>query len=144
MWRENWTKEQWDSFFKEVVTTYPSVTGCPQVFRNCISFGVDKGWQPIVNDILMKLVVLEPNIEIHQIKEKFGDLRIYYGYEPAGADTYKRVEALIDAAEHKASVTCEHCGSTEGVERRGPQWVKTYCQGCHAKRDSGARMWDEH
>lgn len=125
---------------KIIIDKYPAVKDCPEIFLNCISWTVDKGWVPLVNELLAKLIELEPNIQVIQIKEKFGGLRFYYGN--VSNDRESRVNVLVEGYELLANKTCEHCGSTENVERRGPMWIKTYCQECHAKRDAGERMWD--
>lgn len=140
-WR-TYSEENKQKFFAEIIKRYPAVKDCPEIFLNCISWTVGNGWTPIVNKLLERLIELDPGVQIIQIKEKFGGLRVYC--DNVADDREVRVAVLVSGFEALADRTCEHCGSTNDVERRGPTWLKTYCKNCHAKRDSGARMWDEY
>lgn len=61
-----------------------------------------------------------PEVEVHQIKEKFGGLRFYTG----PCDDY--VNGLIMMAEEWADHTCEYCGQ-RGKSRNDIGWIKTLC-----------------
>ena len=53
---------------------YPSLIAKPH-----LGLGVGEGWQPLIDELLCKLQALNvPNLQIIQIKEKFGGLRVYY------------------------------------------------------------------
>jgi hypothetical protein len=39
---------------------------------------IGSGWLPIVAALLEKMTIIDPNVEILQIKQKLGGLRIYY------------------------------------------------------------------
>jgi hypothetical protein len=69
-------------------------------------------------DPLIELCQKE-GVEIHQIKEKFGDLRFYVGPAP------DHVHAAIVEAERKSYTICEVCG-VSGKSRDG-SWIKTLC-----------------
>jgi hypothetical protein len=56
---------------------------------------------------------------IRQVKEKFGQLRVY-----AGALTDEQ-SALIDVAEAESARTCESCGSPAVLRTDG--WMRTLC-----------------
>ena len=60
-----------------------------------------------------------PQVEVLQIKEKFGTLRFYY----SGGDVY--VEAAVTLAERLSARTCEDCGAVG--ERRSGGWIKVLC-----------------
>ena len=66
-------------------------------------FGVEcgEGWKPLYQPILD--YAMEHNIEVHQVKEKFGGLRIYL------ASYDSTVRKMIDDAEEKSYNTCEIC-----------------------------------
>lgn len=67
-----------------------------------------------------------PHIEINivQIKEKFGGLRFYY----SGGDHY--IDGLSSLAESMSYRICETCGSTKNVgQTRG--WITIMCQECY-------------
>ena len=67
---------------------------------------VAAGWLPIVDEMLVALKDLP--ITIVQIKEKFGQLRVY-----ADDVTYEQateIAEIIEIATYKARHTCEICG----------------------------------
>ena len=59
---------------------------------------------------------------VHQVKEKFGGLRIY----PSRYDDI--ISRLIQDAETEAYKTCEVCGSQDQVDTAGKYWVRTLCK----------------
>lgn len=67
-----------------------------------------------------------PQVRLTQIKEKFGELRIYY----SGGD--KHIGELIDTAQSASKLTCESCGSLGQRERTRHGWIKTLCSRCLA------------
>lgn len=117
----------------------------PDLYRNRqhVSLGCGDGWNQIIWDLSEKLTakMKEVNPEeqedfflasVMQIKEKFGGLRFYVG----GAHTSYSdgFFDLIGEAEELSLKTCEGCGTTEDVERKGyPHWVKTLCPNCGPK-----------
>jgi hypothetical protein len=60
-----------------------------------------------------------PQVEVHQIKEKFGGLRFYYG----GGDA--EISGMVRMAESWADVACEECGAIG--KRRDGGWIRTLC-----------------
>ena len=92
--------------------------------------GVGKGW----TTILLPLVnfCLAHNIQILQVKEKFGGLRFYTAraHDQETADT---LDKMCREAEEAAEKTCEFCGAP-GHPREGG-WIKTLCNACDAKRE---------
>lgn len=110
------------------------------------SLDIGDGWMPIVIELDRKLAEIDPEYEIHQVKEKFGGLRFYWagdasemfktgklkddgypewGYTPAG-------EAVRDA-EQEALKTCEFCGEP-GILRNDLRWLKTLCDTHYEER----------
>lgn len=105
----------------------------PLMYANTFDAWVDKGWQPIIFELSNKiqsyidrslkkndLDKVVPQIQVAQIKEKFGGLRFYYD----GGDS--TVDAMVSMAESWADHTCEICGAS-GKSRNLP-WVKTLCE----------------
>jgi hypothetical protein len=84
---------------------------------------VAPGWYPIVFDLDAELAKLDPNYEVHQIKEKFGGLRYC-----CSLDSTPEGRALIEAAEAKAAATCETCSAPGGLISTG--WMKVLCSKC--------------
>ncbi|QGT82820.1 hypothetical protein [Pseudomonas coronafaciens] len=68
-----------------------------------------------------------PQVEFSQIKEKFGELRVYYSRGD------QRVEELINGAEIASKITCENCGNIGEVQRTRYGWIKTLCADCLTK-----------
>lgn len=92
-------------------------------------FGIEcgKGWNKLIIPILDYIDLYnsghDDKIEILQIKEKFGGLRIYTSFSTPELDQ------LIDDAEEQSFKTCEYCGSTENVSQT-TGWIKTLCRKC--------------
>jgi hypothetical protein len=94
-------------------------------------YGVAVGpaWAQIVLDADAALAKIDPDYEIHQVKEKYGGLRYY-----CSLDDLDEAIAIIRAAERRAEHTCEHCG-IEGDMVTGDRvgqsgWYKTLCPPC--------------
>lgn len=66
----------------------------------------------------------EEQIEIHQIKEKFGGLRFYCNFY-----TDELIE-MIRNAEKESFRTCEFCGTKENVGHTVSGWYTTCCENC--------------
>lgn len=88
-----------------------------------------KGWWPLIERVTTVIDSYnashpESPVEVSQIKEKFGGLRIYHYNAPEG------IRQLIDDAVAKASRTCERCGATEGVTTGTDGVLLTLCPSC--------------
>jgi len=105
------------------------------IIESLIPFGLEcgDGWAGII-DTLCKLI--QEYVSDHkgyqteavQVKEKYGGLRFYIN----GGNDY--VDGLITFAERLSYMTCEQCGSTDGVtQTKG--WVYTLCRQCLFDRD---------
>lgn len=88
----------------------------------CIS--CHKGWNNLLDELLSKIT--KYNIEIQDIKEKFGGLRVYV------SPYIEEVENIIREYEDKADKTCEICGKTG--ELRPTNWMRTLCNKCYATK----------
>jgi hypothetical protein len=76
------------------------------------------GWYNLIYKCLEELE--KYNIEIAQIKEKYGELRIYvYEYNP-------EVEKIIEKYSKLSTETCEICGQP-GVMATINGWTQTLC-----------------
>ncbi len=96
----------------------------PRYFKN-LAYGLecDDGWLPIIADLFADISRLEQQIsepvEVLQIKEKLGVLRVYV----APSEPYQQ---LVQAAQHMSETTCEVCGAA-GLLHGGRGLVKTLC-----------------
>ena len=66
----------------------------------------------------------EEQIEIHQIKEKFGGLRFYCNFYT------DELKEMIHNAEKESFRTCEFCGTKENVGHTISGWYTTCCEQC--------------
>lgn len=99
---------------------------------SCLAFGFecDDGWFSLLDEALQAMADLNIPIQIDQVKEKFGGLRIYYH------DGDERVDSIIKIAEEKASKTCERCG-LPGEIKKIKNWYTCICPKCEKKRLKG-------
>ena len=67
---------------------------------------------------------------ILQVKEKYGELRIYYSILPKGI--YDAVEAVISKYEKISRHTCCICGNPATKTSKG--WVLPFCDECYGRR----------
>lgn len=99
-------------------------------------FGVEcgEGWkklyQPIIDYVTKYNETNEDKIEIHQIKEKFGGLRIYL------SKYNEEVRQMIDDAEEISYNTCEECGKYIKKPIVVNHWIYPQCNDCY-------RKWEE-
>lgn len=82
------------------------------------------------------LAFIDPDYEIHQVKEKFGTLRYYFGTTKSGVES-DIMYAIERWAENRSASTCESCGKFG--ELRGDSWVITLCDSCDEERLKNAR-----
>jgi len=81
---------------------------------------VGKGWSNIIN----RLYDAKPkNVQVTQVKEKFGSLRFYVSSAP------EWYFDLIDYYEEKSETICEKCGES-GKLRENMGWILTLCDDC--------------
>ena len=102
--------------------------------RMCWGFPGD-GWEPLIRRMSAKLepIARETGLYAVQVKEKFGELRVYV----RGADDARKLPATISEAVHAAisaameesSRTCEHCGAAGSTTMVGG-WCLTLCAEC--------------
>ena len=100
-----------------------------------------KGWEKLYTPLLQLCNLL--NIEVTQVKEKFGGMRFYVGEVPP--EQADMVDALISAIEAQSYKTCETCGIHNNRSREGNatytpvkvttsgSWRKTFCEQCRVK-----------
>lgn len=77
---------------------------------------VGLGWSSLVKEAF---VSKPDNINIVQVKEKFGELRIYH--DPFDKD----YQGVINRLERESGERCEVCG--EAASKTHSPWIKTLC-----------------
>ena len=116
--------EEYELFAKKMETTYPK-----RFAGRYGGFAVGAGWYPILEILCSNIQhhldwknresLVVPQVEVDQIKEKFGGLRFYY----TGGDD--EISGMVRMAEAWADVACEECGAAG--KRRNGGWIRTLC-----------------
>jgi ribosomal protein L37AE/L43A len=96
-------------------------------------FGIEcgEGWKHLYQPIIDKVIEYnkdkdeDSKIVIHQIKEKFGSLRIYL------SKYTDELSRMIDDAEEKSYHTCEVCGKYIEEPIVENYWIYAECKDCH-------------
>ncbi len=91
-----------------------------------------KGWKHIIDALVIECDLHE--IEIYQIKEKFGGLRFYTGSTP------KWFRDKVVKAEMQSFRTCQDCGAhaiVRQIEYGDIYYLATLCDKHFEKRDEG-------
>jgi hypothetical protein len=111
----------------------------------------DAGWYPLITRLDAALSALDPDYQIHQIKEKFGTLRYYADTEMEDDSVQARFHELIAEGERESATTCERCGAPGELCAVRPtgDWYKTLCPACTGaiSAESGRRyvpVADDH
>ena len=108
---------------------YSIIKPDPFLQNNLMAFGFEcgRGWFPLVYETLDKIQAIVDrdrlDLEITQVKEKYGELRVY-------TTCYiNEVENIIDEATRKSVTICERCGK-EGKRVQVKGWLMTRCDEC--------------
>lgn len=70
---------------------------------------VGEGWYKLVLQCHNELKELDPDYDIYQIKEKFGQLR-YYFTTNKGEDIFEKMNKIALKYENQSCETCDICG----------------------------------
>ncbi len=90
--------------------------------------GVGDGWFNLLYDLCKKVVELDGEVHLVQVKEKFGGLRFYID-----GTKNEEVWKVISEAEERSFHICEKCGKP-GTLREGG-WLLTLCDKCDEERN---------
>jgi hypothetical protein len=121
----------YEAFVKRLEETYPKMFA-----GRYGGVAVGTGWWPIIESLCANIQshidwrVKQgqdiSQVEVEQIKEKFGGLRFYY----SGGDD--EISGMVRMAEAWAGVACEECGAFG--TRRSSGWIRTLCDHHEAER----------
>jgi hypothetical protein len=113
------------------------------VMESCLAFGLEigDGWGPLLRELLtnMKKYGTEHGIEIEitQVKEKFGELRVYFMLRTCSdGSCLDELEDMVDAASDKSREICELCGKSGKI--RESSWLMARCAACAESGRGGA------
>ncbi len=99
----------------------------PDLFGDDGDVSVGIGWAGPVSTLCAALQVYSPEIQVSQIKTKFGSLRIYYA--PRTKLPEPEMLTAIREFESISHEICELCGANAKTRRRN-MWVVTCCDVC--------------
>lgn len=88
---------------------------------------VGTGWHPLLEQLDSELTAVFPEYNVIQVKEKWGDLRVYLESYPPGPN--RVVQEIIYKYEGISSRICEFCGNP-GSHTTDGGWRKTLCEHC--------------
>ena len=95
---------------------------------------IPEGWKKLVLKCDAMLSHVDPNYEIGQVKEKFGELRYYfdskYFFGPVSVE-YEIMVAIVMYAQTASSNTCQICGRPGGIHKLNSQLYATLCELCY-------------
>ncbi len=107
-------------------------------------FETGPGWRPMLWELLEKIEVItipyKIEIELQQIKEKFGSLRFYYmtHYKEPNVEinneAAKLIEDLVDIYEEKSYHICDMTGKYYKYRIESGSWVHACCYDAFVKR----------
>ena len=95
---------------------------------------IGRGWESIVENCFRRAKEIGASCEYSQIKEKFGELRIYRK-NSLQLETTVELEhrKIIDAACEKSSLTCVVCGKSGHIRVVHNWWRQCFCDCCHER-----------
>lgn len=118
------------------------------------------GWYGLLHSLCAEITELyekynQPlDIEMDQVKEKYGTLRFYYHHngEDRGvsavdfpgvslrftakdSELHRKTAEIVRKWEKKSAEVCEKCGKT-GVLRQDLAWILTLCDDCYNKKQA--------
>ena len=122
------TKEKEDYLFKTYPNIFPPDEIRNDIQKSCLGWGFEcsDGWFDLLEDLFKKLSALPDQVELEQVKEKYGTLRVY----AMGSD---EAFDLINEAEEKSATICEICGKA-GTLHSDKGWMVCRCEE-HYKND---------
>lgn len=101
---------------------------------------VRPGWYPLVVNTHKQVVKLLPNYEIHQIKEKYGTLRYYWGTSEAGFRSYFE-ENILENVEYPEDYS--HLTEAERLPYREKQKIWDAAFGYWCETDPVKSLLDD-
>ena len=90
----------------------------PRVFTSSnLEWGLEhmSGWDELIDAMSMRIDAIlsddaQGEIELLQVKEKFGELRVYYRLKRLEGDAIAKIAAAIKEAQEASTHFCEVCG----------------------------------
>jgi hypothetical protein len=100
---------------------------------------VNPGWEPLVDELHAKVLELDPDVVVEQVKEKYGGLRYYFNT----LTDHTSIEAIVSDYEARSKHTCEVCGEPGKTDAFGTFWLNTLCdKHGEIKKEHGTPAWE--
>jgi len=99
---------------------------------------VGPGWVPLVQQLHEELLAVNPDYQVAQVKEKFGELRVYLSMD----NRQLPLMQAVGVATAKSVTICEWCGEPGTCGEASAFWIKTLCDQHRAEWQAGRRWWD--
>lgn len=94
------------------------------------------GWHHLLIELMIKIEEIHKvygkditEFKVEQIKEKYGQLRIY------ASSSINEVHHMISEYERKADTICDECGAETGSLHTKDGWLQTLCERCANAED---------
>ena len=113
-------KELEEKLIKKFPNALKGYSKSPKESLMCFGFEYGDGWYELTEKLLTLLTKLDPNVELVQAKEKFGEMTIYL------LTTSSEALDLTEEYAEKSRSVCEVCGK-KGEIRNHFGWLKTLC-----------------
>jgi hypothetical protein len=88
-----------------------------------LSFDCGNGWYKLIRELGERLSEIPDCPPPVQLKEKFGEMRIYLCAYPRDTDE------IIADIEDRSRTTCERCSRPGKIRDTG--WIRCYCDDCY-------------
>jgi len=122
---------------RKLMENYPKLFGLmgdtskgPKMPMTLFGIECDNGWYNLLDSLFYFLEYENTHgsedspIELTQVKEKFGTLRVYY---LGGRLESSAVDDMINLAERLSAVTCEECGAPGEIDHTAG-WLRCRCK----------------
>ena len=118
-----------EELYLEMRALHPALFSASDKDRLGFCFGI--GWVALVRDLMGALADLrrKGSFRVVQVKEKFGTLRVYVAMGEESPGLRSEVYHVLAMFEGRSTVTCERCGSGQGVLLHEP-WDRVRCPKC--------------
>jgi len=117
---------------QEIIDKYPKLFRQVSLseYESCMAWGicVGDGWLNIIDQLSTELNELD--VEYSQIKEKFGELRVYL--DILNQEHTNKAYNIVNKYEILSTTICEKCGKP-GKRSTKNSWIKTICDECEMK-----------
>jgi hypothetical protein len=116
---------------EELRAVAPSFFGSDEWFKD-EGFRIGHGWDGLVAEMARRIESAMPEARCTCIKEKFGELRVYW-WAPPGVDR-DNVRAIVDEATNISRTICDVCG-WPGRMVAHDGWMRVRCPKHEGTRD---------